>query len=44
MNFIRQWNSATEVKRELGFNQDSISKCCSGKLKTVGGYLWRFAS
>lgn len=42
--FIRKWESATQVSRELGFNQSSISNCCKGKIyKSVGGYKWCYA-
>lgn len=40
--FIRKWNSAMDVQRELGIYQTNISKCCKGKYKTVGGYIWRY--
>lgn len=39
--FVRRWDSATEVERDLGFNQGSISRCLKGKkYKSVGGYKW----
>lgn len=34
--------STMQVERELGFSQGSISKCCLGKLKTCGGFHWRY--
>ena len=40
--FIRRWESGTQVKRELGFNQSNISMCCKGKLKLAYGFLWKF--
>lgn len=40
--FIRKWESAKEVERELGLNQGNISKCCQGKLKSAGGYVWGY--
>lgn len=40
--FIRKWDSAIEVKNELGFDNSHISKCCKGKLKSVGGFKWRY--
>lgn len=42
--FIRKWNSATQVEKELGFNQSSITKCCKGKNKSVCGYIWGYAN
>lgn len=39
---VRKWNSATDVQRELGFNNCHISSCCKGKRKTANGFIWRF--
>jgi group I intron endonuclease len=39
---IREWDSAMNVKRELGFSNSSISSCCSGRLKTANGFKWSF--
>lgn len=36
------YTSTHQVERELGFNQSAISRCCSGKLKTCGGYTWKY--
>lgn len=41
--FIRRWDSTMDVKRELGFCHSDISRCCKGKLKTCGGYVWGYA-
>ena len=40
--FIRKWDNTWDVQRELGINQSSISKCCNGKRKTAGDYIWRY--
>lgn len=37
------YNSATEVGIQLNINQGNISKCCNGKLKSAGGFSWKFA-
>lgn len=42
MNFIKTWNSAREVKRELGIDNSSIGRCCNGTQKTAGGFIWRY--
>ena len=34
--------SAAEVKRQFGFDNSSITKCCRGKHNTCGGYHWRY--
>lgn len=41
-NFIREWPSIIKVEEELGINDGNISSCCSGRLKTAGGYLWKY--
>lgn len=42
MNFIRNWDSVKQICQELFLDQASISKCCNGKLKTVGGFIWKY--
>lgn len=39
---IRVFPSAMEVKRQLGYNQGNIIKCCKGERKTCGGYKWQY--
>ena len=41
-NFIKEWNSAAQVERDLGFNHSNISKCCLGQQKTAYNYKWRY--
>lgn len=43
--FIKEWESAWEIQRQLGFCQVSISRCCRRKKKSgiMYGYLWDFA-
>lgn len=41
-NFIREWDSTMDVKRELGYCQSSINSCVNGKLKTSYGYIWKY--
>ena len=40
---IKTWDSATEAAEFLGIFNTGISMCCRGKLKTSGGFLWKFA-
>jgi len=40
--FIKEWYCMMEVERVLGINQGSIARCCVGKIKTSGNYIWRF--
>ena len=41
-NFIKEWDSAAQVERDLGFNHQNISKCCLGQQKTAYNYKWKF--
>ena len=41
-NFIKEWDSATQVERDLGFNHSNISKCCLGRSKTAYNYKWEY--
>lgn len=34
--------STQEAERVTGISQSSIAKCCLGKLKSAGGYVWRY--
>lgn len=40
--FIREWKSIIEIKRELGYGNGNISNCCLKKLKSAYGYIWKF--
>lgn len=42
-NLIRVWDYAKEAMKELGISNSSISECCHGKLKSAGGFIWRYA-
>lgn len=42
--FIRKWPSAKEAELQLVISQSSICKCCNGKLKSAGGFVWRYAT
>lgn len=41
-NFIREWDCAADVERELGIYATNIRNCCKGNLKSAGGYIWKF--
>lgn len=40
--FIRFWNSTVEAGNS-GFNKTAITNCLKGRVKTSGGYIWRYA-
>ena len=41
--FIKEWIGANEVERVLGIAQSSITKCCQGKRKSAGGFVWKYS-
>ena len=41
---IAEYPSLIEAERQTGCNKGHICSCCKGKLKSTGGYLWRYAS
>jgi hypothetical protein len=41
-NIINEFKSAREADRQTGVNQSSIIKCCKGKAKTAGGYIFNY--
>ena len=40
--FIAEYPSAMEAERKTGCNQSNIIKCCKGKLKSTGGFIWKY--
>lgn len=40
---VNTWKSTHEAGRN-GYNYQSVSACCLGKIKTHGGYLWKYVS
>ena len=41
-NFIKEWQSAREIERVLGYPNTSINECCNNKLKKSHGFIWKF--
>ena len=42
--FIAEYSSLMEAERNTGCPNSNICKCCMGKRKSTGGYIWRYAS
>ena len=40
--FIKEWGYINEASRELGISAAAICACCKMKLKTAGGFIWRY--
>lgn len=41
-NLIQEFESAAQAAKILGFNQPDIQSCCSGKIKTSKGFIWKY--
>lgn len=41
-NFIREWESGCEIRRQLGYSQGNIASCCRGELDKAYGYKWKY--
>lgn len=41
-NFIREWNSALQIERELGYIRKSVLRACRGAYDTAHGFKWKF--
>lgn len=40
-NFIKEYDSAADAERELGFCHINISECCRGEAKSYKGFIWK---
>lgn len=40
--FIKRWDSALQVEKELGYGRSNISSCCRGLYNTAYGYKWKY--
>ena len=40
--FIAEYPSIMDAERHTGCNHENICKCCKGKLKTCGGFIWKY--
>jgi hypothetical protein len=41
-NLIKIWDCMSDAGRELKVDTSNIYKCCAGKYKTAGGFIWRY--
>lgn len=40
--FVRVWKHAAVAGHTLKISPSSITECCRGKRKTIGGYIWKY--
>lgn len=43
-NYIKTWKTAALAGRELNISSSDIIQCCKGRLKTSGGYIWKYCN
>ena len=43
-NLIAVFNSASEARRSTGVSKSSIQDCARGKIRTGGGFIWKWLS
>jgi group I intron endonuclease len=41
-NFIKEWDGASVVKKELNINAGNINNCLKGRKKTAGNFIWKY--
>jgi len=41
-NFIKEWIGISKTAKELNICRTNIYKCCRGKEKSAGGFIWRY--
>ena len=39
---IRKWQSIRSAETALGIDNSRITRCCRGKLRQTGGFIWRY--
>jgi len=42
MNFIKEWDKFSDLKKTFGYNHSNLIKCCKGEIKKSYGYIWRY--
>jgi hypothetical protein len=41
-DFIKEWVSLREVERQLNIPSGNITACCKNKVKSAGGFIWKY--
>lgn len=39
---MREWDTATQINTELGFDKSAILRCCKGYQKKSYWFVWKF--
>lgn len=43
-NYIRTFEYIRDAGKSLNIDESSIAKCCRGKRKSAGNYIWKYAN
>ena len=41
-NFIKKWNTASDILKEYDVDLSNIFRCCIGERSSCGGYIWEY--
>lgn len=41
-NLLKEWESATQIEKELGFSKSGICLCARKRLKTFKNFIWKY--
>ena len=41
-NFIKEWDNASDIKRQLGYCAENIRNCCKGRRKKAHNFMWKY--
>ena len=42
MNYINEYPSIRDAERKTKVVRSNITKCCKGKVKSAGGFIWKY--
>lgn len=41
-NFIKEWDSLSQITKKLGYDYTCVLRCCKGKYKKSYGCIWKY--
>lgn len=42
-NLVASWESISEACKHIGVDSSRVVRCCKGRLRKTGGYIWKYA-
>ena len=42
-DFIQHWDSARQVQKLIGIKSTSITRCCKGRSRSAGKFIWKYS-